>query len=196
MKKRLLAISGKRFSGKDTLAALLVGRAALRNVTLETGAFAAESKRMFVEEQAAHGTSVDLERLQRDREYKELWRPQLTAFTMLQLAQDPLVFCRRVADRIELSQNPSLITDVRLRLEVEHLRQRFDLQLVRIARSDDARAASGWTYNAAVDGHETETQLDDVGLWDEVVENDGSLEDLAGHAEDIIARATPRHSGH
>ena len=194
MKKRLLAISGKRFSGKDTLAALLVERAALRGLTLETCAFAAESKRMFVEDRAAHGTAVDLERLQRDREYKETWRPQLTAFTMDQLAQDPLVFCRRVADRIALSQHASLVTDVRLRLEVEHLRPRFDLHLVRIARSDDARAASGWTYTAAVDGHETETQLDDVSLWDEVVDNDGSLDELAAHAEDVIARATsPRN---
>lgn len=194
MKKRLLAISGKRFSGKDTLASMLVERAALRNQTLDTYAFAAESKRMFVEEQAASGTSVDLERLQRDRDYKEVWRPQLTAFTMQQLARDPLVFCRRVADRIELSHSAPLVTDVRLRLEVDHLRPRFDLHLVRISRSDDARAASGWSYTAAVDGHETETQLDDVSLWDEVVDNDGSLEELAVHAEDIIARATTRRS--
>ena len=190
MKKRLLAITGKRFSGKDTLAALLVARAAARGLTLETCAFAAESKRMFVEQNAE---AVDLERLLGDREYKEHWRPQLTAFTMEALAQDPLVFCRRVADRIALSPHAALVTDVRLRLDVEHLRARFDLHLVRIARSDDARAASGWTYAAATDGHETETQLDDVSLWDEIIENDGSLVDLGTQADALIARAlSPR----
>ena len=182
MNKLLLAISGKRFSGKDTLAALLVEHAQKRGITLETYAFAAESKRMFTDEQAAAGITVDLERLQHDREYKELWRPQLTAFTMESLARDPLVFCRSVAGRIEASSTSSLVTDVRLRLEVEHLRPRFRLHLVRITRSDESRAASGWKYTPSADDHRTETDLDDPSLWDEVLTNDGSLEELSAKA--------------
>ena len=80
-----------------------------------------------------------------------------------------------------------------MRLEIEHLRPRFDLHLVRIARSDASRATSGWTYLPAVDDHETETQLDDVSLWDEIIENDGSLVDLGTQADALIARAlSPR----
>ena len=48
MKKPVLALSGKRFSGKDTLAAFLVESAAKRGHALITHAFAAESKRLFV----------------------------------------------------------------------------------------------------------------------------------------------------
>lgn len=193
MNKLLLGISGKRFSGKDTLAALLVGHAQKRGITLETYAFAAESKRMFVAERAATGVTVDLERLQSDREYKELWRPQLTPFTMEALATDPLVFCRSVAERIEASDAASLVTDVRLRLEVEHLRPRFHLHLVRVARSDEARARSGWTFTPAADEHHTETDLDDPSLWDEVLTNDGSLEELSAKAETlVIARLATR----
>lgn len=186
MAKLLLAISGKRFSGKDTLAALLVEHARKRGVVLHTYAFAAESKRMFTAQQAAAGITVDVERLQHDREYKELWRPQLTTFTMESLAADPLVFCRSVADRIDASSSSSLVTDVRLRLEVEHLRPRFELHLVRIARSDQARAASGWKFTPSADEHRTETDLDDPSLWDEVLTNDGSLAELAAKAEAVI----------
>ena len=189
--KKLLALSGKRFSGKDTLAALLVTSAARRGLTLPTYAFAAESKRMFVTREAARGVEVDLARLQEDRAYKEQWRPKLTAFTVESLATDPLVFCRSVAERIEASSHPSLVTDVRLRLEIDHLRPRFDLHLVRIARSDVSRTTSGWTYLASADDHHTETELDDPTLWNEVLDNNGSLDDLATHAEALLAARLP-----
>jgi phosphomevalonate kinase len=184
----LLALSGKRFSGKDTLAALLVKAAADRCITLETHAFAAECKRLFVQREAARGVEIDLARLQSDREYKEQRRPELTKFTVLSLADDPLVFCRSVADRIESSTHPALVTDVRLRLEVEHLRPRFDLHLVRITRSDASRAESGWKYVASVDEHHTETELDDPSLWDETLANDGTIDELRVRAEELVGR--------
>lgn len=192
MKRPLLALSGKRFSGKDTLAALLAESAAKHGVSLGAHAFAAESKRMFVEREAARGVAVDLDRLQKDRAYKEQWRPRLTAFTVESLAEDPLVFCRRVADRIEASNAPSLIIDVRLRLEVEHLRPRFELHLVRIARSDASRASSGWSYVPSVDDHHTETELDDATLWDDAIANDGTLEALRASAEALIEARLPK----
>src|SRR3954468_4532514 len=107
--KKLLAISGKRFSGKDTFAALLVAAARARGATLETYAFAGESKRLFAAQQAARGVIVDASRLTSDRAYKEEWRPQLTKFTVESIAADPLVFCRAVAARIEASPHAALI---------------------------------------------------------------------------------------
>jgi phosphomevalonate kinase len=187
MKKKVLALSGKRFVGKDTFAAMLAHHAKERaGVTMHVHAFAMESKRMFVAQEAMSGVDVDLSRLQIDREYKEHWRPKLTAFTVQSIAADPLVFCKSVADRIQQENEASLIADVRLRLEVEHLRPRFDLHLVRIERSNDARATAGWSYNAAADEHHTETELDDPGLWDECIQNNGTLEELAAKAVAII----------
>jgi phosphomevalonate kinase len=183
----LLAISGKRFSGKDTLAGLLQEQARARGVTLEAYAFAAESKRLFVAQQAGQGIAVDLDRLTLDRAYKETWRPQLTRFTVEALAADPLIFCREVARRVEASPHPALITDLRLRLELDHLRPRFALHLVRLHRPDALRAACGWVYKPEVDGHHTETELDDPGLWDEVVDNAGSLEDLRARAAAVLS---------
>jgi phosphomevalonate kinase len=186
--KRVLALTGKRFSGKDTLAAMLIDAAKARGIDLRSHAFAAESKRLFVDERAADGEEISLDRLLTDRSYKEEQRPRLTAFTVESIARDPLVFCRSVADRSEAVPHPSLITDVRLRLEVDHLRSRFDLHLVRMARSDASRAASGWSYAASADEHPTETELDDASLWDEIVTNDGSLDELARKANDLMAR--------
>lgn len=164
---RVLGISGKRFTGKDTFAGFF---------DVPVFAFASESKRMF----AARNQDIDFDRLMTDRAYKEAVRPRLTEFTVTEIARDPLVFCRSVADRIT---GPSLISDVRLKLEVEHLRSRFDFKLVRLVRSDALRASSGWTWTDGVDTHHTETELDDPSLWDEVVTNEGSIEELRGRAQ-------------
>jgi phosphomevalonate kinase len=184
--RRLLAISGKRFSGKDTFASLLQQEARERGLRLETYAFAAECKRLFVAKQAKEGVVVELERLTTDRAYKETWRPKLTEFTVASIAADPLIFCREVARRIEASTDLALITDLRLKLELEHLRPRFDLHVMRLVRTDPHRTASGWVYKPEVDGHHTETELDDPALWDETVPNDDSVDELRTRATSAI----------
>lgn len=181
--RRVLALSGRRFAGKDTLAGLLVALAGERGVALKTYAFAAESKRLLVAEMRAQGVDLELERLLHDRGYKEQWRPQLTACTMAALQRDPLVFCRAVADRIAGSDGAAVIADLRLRGEVKHLRARFDLYVLRVTRPDPLRAAAGWRETSGVDDHPTETALDDPSLWDEVVANDGDLELLRARAD-------------
>lgn len=178
---RVLCISGKRFAGKDTLARLLVDAAHRRGETLSTYAFAGESKRMF----AAARPEIELARLLDDRAYKERWRPQLTQFTVESLAADSLIFVREVMRRIEA---PAVITDLRLRLELEHLRAVCEPHVVRITRSDAQRAASGWTFDPAKDTHHTETELDDPSLWNEVVHNDGREAELAVRADDLLSR--------
>jgi phosphomevalonate kinase len=175
---RVLALSGKRFAGKDTVAAMLVELARERGVAVSTYAFAGESKRLFVQQQRASGVEVELAALLADRSYKEAWRPKLTEFTVESLRADPLIFCRAVADRIETSEGRAVVTDLRLRLEIEHLRARFELYVVRITRPDSLRASSGWQYSPEADGHPTETELDDPGLWDEELINDGTMAQL------------------
>lgn len=177
--RRLLALSGKRFAGKDTLAAIITALAQTRGMPLATHAFAGESKRMFVAWQRTRGVAVDLRRLQDERAYKEAWRPQLTDFTVAALRGDPQVFCRAVADRVATAGQPAIVTDLRLRVEVAHLRSRFALRVIRVTRPNPLRAASGWRFTPAVDEHPTETELDDPTLWDEEVVNDGTLARLA-----------------
>ncbi len=178
----LVCLSGKRFAGKDTFAALLTEEARRHGVEIELFAFAGESKRLFAAAMAAAGEPVDLARLLGDRAYKESYRPRLTRFTVDAIAADPLVFCRAVVARIEAADHPCLITDLRLLLEIEHLRQHFDLRVLRLVRPDPLRAESGWVYNPSVDHHPTETELDDPALWTECIHNDGTLADLEAKA--------------
>ncbi|MDP2342496.1 MAG: hypothetical protein Q8O67_16185 [Deltaproteobacteria bacterium] len=184
--KKLLCISGKRFSGKDTFAELLDEEATNRGLVLGRYAFAGESKRLFVQAQNAAGVVVDLDRLLHERPYKEAMRPQLTRFTVESIAKDPLVFCRAVADRIEASSSVPVVTDLRLRLEVDHLRTRFQLHVVRLQRDDAHRAAAGWRFDPVADTHHTETELDDPALWNEVIDNNGTTEELAKKAAAVL----------
>ena len=85
----------------------------------------------------------------------------------------------------EQAEVRAVITDLRLRLEVEHLRSRFELYVVRITRPDALRAGSGWRYSPEADLHATETELDDPRLWDEELVNDGTTRQLR---EDVAAR--------
>jgi phosphomevalonate kinase len=183
----LVAISGKRFSGKDTFARLLVEEASARGVQVELFAFANESKRLFVEQQRALGVEVDLARLLTDRDYKETWRPRLTAFTVESIAADPLVFARAVAARVDGSPHACVVTDLRLRLEVELLKPRFALHVVRLVRSDQSRVASGWQFKASVDEHHTETELDDPSFWSQRVGNDGAEAELRSVAAQVVS---------
>lgn len=184
MARRVLALSGKRFAGKDTVAALTVELARERGLSLATFAFADESKRGLA---AQLGAEVELDRLLRERAYKEAWRPRLTAFTVAALARDPLVFCRAVADRAAATAGPVMITDLRLRAELVHLRARFELRVIRVTRSDAGRSSSGWQPSPAVDGHATETELDDPALWDEEIVNDAELAALRARVHARVA---------
>lgn len=184
----VLAISGKRYFGKDTFAAMLVKHASALGYELPTYAFADESKRMFAAIEEAKGEDISLTRLLRERDYKERFRPALTRFTVEALGRDPLVFCRAVAQRIEEAGRPAVITDLRLRAEHEHLASRFALRVVRLARTDASRQRSGWQWKDGVDDHHTECELDDPALWHEVVDNDGTLDDLSEQAAATVAR--------
>lgn len=184
--RRLLAISGKRFSGKSTLAAMICELARTRGVDMRHYAFADERKRMFAAAQRARGVEVDADRLSDDRAYKEKWRPQMTEFTFAAMQADPQVFVREIARRIEADPHPALISDLRLRVEVDWLVEHFDLVSVRVVRSDPKRAQHGWVFDADRDDHYTETELDDYDGWTETVMNQSTLEDLNGRAADIL----------
>lgn len=182
----VFAISGKRGVGKDTLADAVVARATERGVPLVRCAFATECKRAFVEHRAAEGEALSLEGLVHDRAYKEAHRPALTAFTERELARDALAFVRRVLARI--GAGPGLVTDLRLRVELDALRARSALVAVRVERPRAHREASGWVFHAPADEHFTETQLDDERGWSAVLVNGGSLEAWRARGAELAER--------
>lgn len=187
----VVALSGKRFSGKDTLADAIERLAGERGVSLVRCAFSSECKLAFAREQGALGAPVDMPRLMRDRAYKEAVRPALTAFTERALAADPLVFVRLVLDRV--GPGPGLVTDLRLRPELDALRARSRLLTVRVERPLLHREASGFRFDPVADTHFTETELDDERGWTMTLINDGSIDawrSSAAPVVDLLQRAS------
>jgi phosphomevalonate kinase len=183
----IIALSGKRFTGKDTFADALIESAKGLGLDIPKGAFAAECKVSFVEEQRGEGRSIDLQRLLDDRVYKEQLRPELTAFTEREIAKDPLVFVRKTLARFE-PFGVGLVSDLRLQLELDFLRPNTRLLAVRLERPDALRAQSGWVFVPGTDDHRTETELDGEQQWDLTLVNNGELQDWKQQAQTLAER--------
>ena len=195
--RTVVALCGKRCVGKDTLAAALevVTREADR--PLVRLAFADEAKRAFARHHNATVVSasdpdslVDGERLITDRAYKERWRAHLSAYVTHAIKEDPGVFCRQLIASLDRAAPAAvlLVTDLRLLSDLAQLRQRFRVHVVRVERSDQLRQQSGWRYTHGVDDHPTETELDEVSLWSEVVRNEGTVAALNAQARALLVR--------
>jgi phosphomevalonate kinase len=183
----IIALSGKRFAGKDTFADALLARLSALGMSLPKGAFATECKLAFVAYERTQGREVDVERLLGERTYKEQLRPALTDFTERSLRRDPLFFVRGAMARFE-PFGCGLISDLRLQLELDFLRQHTNLLSVRLERTAQHRAESGWRFTLGTDDHRTETELDNEKNWGLVLSNNGSLHKWRGQAEDLAAR--------
>ena len=96
-------------------------------------------------------------------------------------------------------QRPVVVTDVRFRDEAEAL-QRLGAVLVRIIRS--AGEGAGATVPTpttspcatGIPGHLSEIDLDGWEGWDYVIDNDGSLQELAAKVEAVLGAADKAES--
>jgi dephospho-CoA kinase len=178
MKPLLIGLSGKAGAGKSTVGDYLAGAHGYAQF-----AFARALKEvvqkifLFTDEQMTFGKEIGDPR----------WKvsPRLC---MQWLGTDilrdvwPDIWIRHLRQEIMdflyiNGQRPIVVTDVRFRDEAEALK-RMGAMLVRLRRDKVHRR---------VMGHVSETALDGWEGWDYVVENDGSLQDLAQRIETILA---------
>jgi hypothetical protein len=102
---------------------------------------------------------------------------------------DPGLWLRRFDRRFAARGPwPTVVDDLRLRREAEHLRE-LGFRLVRIVRPDTPVAE-----DPALDAHETETELEDA-PFDLVILNDGTLEDLRRELDRALEPWLGRASG-
>jgi len=65
---------------------------------------------------------------------------------------------------------------------------------VRITCREEIRQRFGWKFDAAVDGHFTETDLDNYdGSWDYEIDNEGTVDSFKQHARLLCERLKERH---
>lgn len=165
--KHLIAISGKRLSGKDTMAKELVAN------EYEVVKFATP---IYDELLALGFTKEDI------AEDKEILRPIMLAIGDARRHYDPDHYAKLTIAELE-DRNPefAVISDLRFENEARMLREWESLTgvtvtLVRVARPDLER-------NLPADRHKSECDLDRWDDWDLIVNaNTGELDQLADAA--------------
>jgi phosphomevalonate kinase len=154
----IIAIAGKQYSGKDTLAQLLLKRLP----TFKQIPIAQAIKIAFAQQ---HGLTVE-----EVEAHKAEYRPGLIALGDWGRAQDPDYWLKQV-----LSQpGKKLISDVRLKREYDLLKAHGAL-LIRLEASREVRALRGQIVS---EDDPTENELDTITNWDWVLVNHGSVADL------------------
>ena len=165
MAERIVIFSGKQFSGKDTLAGLMLKkmptfrRYAMGDIIKETYG---KEKGLSYEEIEAN---------------KALYRPDLIELGNWGRSQDPDYWLKKIIS----AEGDIFVTDVRMKHEYEVFKNAGAIA-IRVEASRDTRALRGALVN---ENDITETDLDDITDWNFIVYNDGSFEKLTQKAEEL-----------
>lgn len=166
-------LSGKRFSGKTTLAHAMV-RASTRHVRMVHLSTLLKARYWDTVREMVDKDDVE------SREVKEAHRARMIAFGEEMRAQDPYYWCRTLWEELDdphqslrSSSHPCLlVTDARRPADVAFFRAACRPCVhVRLTCSDEERTRRGWTYDPAVDAGPSECGLDDEQTADVVVES-------------------------
>ena len=172
-----IALSGKRFSGKDYFSALLQKELSLLlpKADVRLVRQADELKKSF-----ANINGLDVERLISDRVYKELHREEMTKFYTNSLEKDSLIWCRKIIEFIDKNgENPKIyiLSDLRHKYELDFYKetlQKISISFItiRVETSDEIKEKRGWKFIKEVDEHPTENDLDEGVIWDFLIKNE------------------------
>ena len=157
-KKQIVIISGKQFSGKDTVANIL--KNVLENFRLAP--LAEAIKMEFVEKKM-----LSLNEVERN---KPLYRAELIELGNKKRAKDQNYWINKVLS----AEGNLIVPDVRLKHELEIFRK-LGAITIRVESERDERAKRG---RLVKENDLTETDLDNVKKWDYVIENNGSVMEL------------------
>lgn len=166
MAEKIIILSGKQYSGKDTVAKILLE--VLKNfrriglgdaIKLEYG----EKKGLSLDEIEAN---------------KHVYRPDLIELGNSRRSQDKDYWIKKV---ISMPGN-IIVPDVRVKRELEFFKD-ANAYKIRVESDIEKRALRGKLSSA---DDLTETDLDDVSDWDFVIENNSSYEDLLKNTQDLL----------
>lgn len=178
IKPKLILISGRRYSGKDTLANILRDILKSRGYEAEIASTSVMLKTKFCQEKG-----LNLDKFLNDRSYKELYRDEFSSY-VLQTPQ------RVNLDAFLNSLNHKnkdfiIISDIRSKYDLEKLRDMFKTLAIWVESNNRERSKRGW-IKSKYDDSEFENQLDPK-LFDYIIENNNSVLDLEINAITIIS---------
>ena len=166
MTKRIIVFSGKQFSGKDTVAKILLDQfQSFRRIGI------ADAIKM----QYSKKTGLSLEEIEKN---KSIYRQDLIDLGDWGRAQDPDYWLNSIIE----SDGDIIVTDIRVVHELELFRSKGAFT-VRVEASKEARSKRGALSS---ENDLTETALDCVDNWDYVLHNEGTYEELVENSKDLI----------
>ncbi len=164
--KIIIIFSGKQFSGKDTVAKILLEKFK----TFKRIGIADAIKMRYSEK-----TGLTLEEIEKN---KPVYRQDLIDLGDWGRAQSPQYWINSIAEY----KGNIIVTDIRVKDELDFFRK-YNAFAVRVEASEEARSKRGVL---ASKNDNTETALDNITDWDYVISNEGTYEELLEKAEKLI----------
>lgn len=169
---KFVLISGKRFSGKDTVAKIL------RNIIKNNCLIISFAE--VVKFEVAKNLNLNYDRLIVDREYKEKYRHELVKYADERKSYEDInIFVKSLINQVSYF-NPSwcIIPDCRFKHEIEYFKDnKLEFTTMRISVSDEIRRIRGW-IKSSIDESLHETELDNYINFDYYINNDNNIEYL------------------
>ena len=167
MANKLIVISGKQFSGKDTVGKILLEQLpTFRRIGIGDAIKLEYSRR----------TGLTREEIEKN---KPLYRQDLIDLGDWGRAQSFDYWLKSIIAQ----DGDILVTDLRLKPELNLFLENGAFT-VRVEASEEARAKRGTIVSS---NDNTETNLDDVTTWNYVIQNEGTYEELLENVEPLLS---------
>lgn len=164
--KKIIIFSGKQFSGKDTVAKILLDRFKnFKRIGIADAIKLRYSKK----------TGLSLEEIEKN---KSLYRQDLIDLGDWGRAQNPDFWLNSILEY----DGDTIVTDIRVKHELD-LFKKHGAFTVRVEASEEVRSKRGKLVSS---NDATETQLDNISDWDYVIYNNGTYEELLKNTEKLI----------
>ncbi|KAL4224667.1 hypothetical protein ACF0H5_015364 [Mactra antiquata] len=165
----ILVFSGKRKSGKDFVADVLVKRFGVEICQILR--LSGPLKKQYAEE---HG--LDYKELLNASTYKENYRAKMIKWGEEKRNSEPYFFCDKTVADADINLPLWIISDARRITDVQYFKEKYQdvVKFVRITATDSVREQRGFVFTPGVDDAESECGLDIGVTWDFIINNDNN----------------------
>ncbi|XP_060551937.1 phosphomevalonate kinase-like isoform X2 [Ruditapes philippinarum] len=176
----ILVLSGKRKSGKDYLADLLLKR--LGYESCQVLRLSGPLKKQYAEEKG-----LDYKELLNSSKYKESYRAHMIKWGEDKRNLESYFFCRKTVEAADILKPLWIISDARRKTDINFFREHYPdvVTFVRIEASESVRQQRGFVFTKGVDDAESECGLDTGIDWDIVIQNDNDEQVFNTQVEQI-----------
>ncbi len=164
--KKIIIFSGKQFSGKDTVAKILLN---------EFKSFKRIGIADAIKLEYSRKTGLSIEEIEKN---KSQYRQDLINLGDWGRGQNPDYWLNSIINY----DGDVIVTDIRVKHELDLFRS-FGAFCIRVEASEEVRSKRGRLVSS---NDSTETDLDNITDWDYVIKNEGSYEDLVNKTKKLI----------